>query len=316
MNQQNNGLKEHWKNKSQSIFRTIKAENPFVQIDRRIYDDTRLSLRAMGLLGALLSKPSDWVISVSYLTNHFKEGKAAINSTINELIQYGYMVRITHRNSKGWVEYFEYLVFEDPNLSVEFNKESEKPQNQSSEQVSENQKVDCQEEDRQEIEKSPLLISDLKLKNDLTNNPPSFSPKSTDKGGDKKINLSMLEPIALKLFQQSNDEILENLWSEIKEFKLSMEVVNECLEQIDASEIRLNPYAYFRGKYLVSTTAVAKRNQALEENRRYKEYLKEQYTSIPIDTTCKSPEEYISDIKKRLGIIKNIDSAKQHNNLR
>ena len=53
MNQHNNGLKEHWKN-NPIIFRTVKKENPFVQIDRRIYDDTRLSLKAMGLLGALL----------------------------------------------------------------------------------------------------------------------------------------------------------------------------------------------------------------------------------------------------------------------
>jgi hypothetical protein len=220
-------MEDHWKNKSQSIFRTVKRENPFVQIDRRIYDDTRLSLQAMGLLGALLSKPSDWIISVNYLVSHFKEGKAAINSTVNELIQYGYMVRITHRNRKGWVEYYEYLVFEDPNLSVEFKNGSIKPTNQSSELVSENQKTDCQEINEQKLEKPPLLISDLKLKKDLINNSPSFSPKDTNKGGEKKVYQSILEPIALKLFGESNTDILVNLQSKIKELKLDTEVVNE-----------------------------------------------------------------------------------------
>ena len=133
------------------------------------------------------------------MIKHFKEGKAAINSAINELIEFGYVLRITHRNSKGWVEYYEYLVFEGPNLSIEYNNEL-KPSNQSSELVSENQKTGDQGEVNQKVENPPLvsndlkIISDFELKKDIKD-PPSFSPKITNIEGENP-NLLILKPIA------------------------------------------------------------------------------------------------------------------------
>mgnify|MGYP003582357223 CR=1 FL=1 len=77
-----------------SIIRTVKnAENPFVMIDRRIFENDGLSLKAKGLLGYLLSRPDNWTICMADLVKRTKDGKDSVNSALDELIESGYVVK-------------------------------------------------------------------------------------------------------------------------------------------------------------------------------------------------------------------------------
>lgn len=96
-----------------SIIRTIKRDNPFVQIDKTVFEDNRLSWKAKGLIGYLLSKPDDWQTYVKDLEKRSKDGKDSVNSGLEELEQYGYLVREKKRN-KGRFDGWEYHIYETP----------------------------------------------------------------------------------------------------------------------------------------------------------------------------------------------------------
>ena len=71
------------------IVRVIKSKD-YTTICNRIFKDRRLSLKAKGLLAMLLSFSDSWKLSINGLDAILKEGKAAIRTTMNELIKNGY----------------------------------------------------------------------------------------------------------------------------------------------------------------------------------------------------------------------------------
>jgi hypothetical protein len=64
--------------------------NNFVQIDKAVFEDDRLSFKAKGILGYLLTKPDGWKVIVKDLCNHSTDGERAVYSGLNELRKYGY----------------------------------------------------------------------------------------------------------------------------------------------------------------------------------------------------------------------------------
>ena len=78
-----------------------KRENPFVQIDNSIFIDNRISFKAKGILGYLLSKPDNWTVRVKDLYNHTTEGYMSIRSGMEELILAGYMELRTKYSLSG-----------------------------------------------------------------------------------------------------------------------------------------------------------------------------------------------------------------------
>jgi hypothetical protein len=302
---------------SKTIFRTAKRENPYVQIDKTVLNDQRLSWKAKGLLAFLLSKPDHWEINIKNLIKQAKDGKEAVYSGIKELIKFGYIVRVESRN-KGRFAQIEYLIYENPQLAGASNSTYSTEEFRQIHQIptktplpenpdTVNRDTAKPETASPDTENPPLVNNDLLVSNDLTKAPPSDSPKKFQGGGGNKPDLSILDPVAVKLFGQTNQEILENLWSRIKEFKLDPEIVLECVNQIDAKAIKFNPYGYFKGVYAIATAIVTKRVQALEREKELEELLKEQDSFIHLDTGGKSTEEIIADIKKNLGITKNTD---------
>ncbi|MDH3382343.1 MAG: helix-turn-helix domain-containing protein [Flavobacteriaceae bacterium] len=75
--------------------------NPFVQIDNSVFNDNRLSYKAKGILGYLLSKPDNWTVRLEDLYNHTIEGYSSIRTGINELILTGYMELRTKYSRNG-----------------------------------------------------------------------------------------------------------------------------------------------------------------------------------------------------------------------
>jgi hypothetical protein len=84
-----------------SIIRTIhNRENPYVQINKHALQDPNLSWKAKGLWAFCLSRPDDWEFHVSEIISNSMEGEKAAYSTINELIEKGYALRIQGREIK------------------------------------------------------------------------------------------------------------------------------------------------------------------------------------------------------------------------
>ena len=99
---------------SQTVYRVAKnKDNPYVMINKSVFDDERLSWRAKGLMGYLLSKPDDWKIVESDLVKRSKEGRDAVRAAIRELIAAGYIVRKQTRED-GKFSSTEYHVYESP----------------------------------------------------------------------------------------------------------------------------------------------------------------------------------------------------------
>ena len=98
------------------IVRVIKSKD-YTTICNRIFKDRRLSLKAKGLLAMLLSLSDHWELSIKGLIVILKEGESAIRSTINELIENGYVERERVKNEKGVIIGINYTVFESPKLN-------------------------------------------------------------------------------------------------------------------------------------------------------------------------------------------------------
>ena len=64
----------------------------------------------------LLSFSDSWNLSIKGLIAILKEGETAIRSTMNELIEFGYVDRERVKNDKGVIVGINYTVFESPKL--------------------------------------------------------------------------------------------------------------------------------------------------------------------------------------------------------
>ena len=96
-----------------SIIRVAQRVNPFAQIDRRVFEDPRLSWKAKGLLGYLLSRPPGWKVRVPDLVKRSRDGREAVYSALSELIAAGYAERIQTR-ACGRFATFDYVIHEVP----------------------------------------------------------------------------------------------------------------------------------------------------------------------------------------------------------
>jgi hypothetical protein len=102
------------------IYRTVKnATNPYFCLDRTAINDERLSYKAIGILATIMGKPDNWQANETDLTSRHSDGKAAVRSGVQELLQYGYMARVQIRKDKkivGW----RIDTYESPSLNPHF----------------------------------------------------------------------------------------------------------------------------------------------------------------------------------------------------
>ena len=96
-----------------ATIRVIKDKNFTVMSNVHLHD-TRLSLKAVGLLSKLLSLKDDWEYSVEGLTRICKEGKDAITAALKELEACGYLTRRQTHDAGGKLSGMEYLIYETP----------------------------------------------------------------------------------------------------------------------------------------------------------------------------------------------------------
>ena len=97
------------------IIRVVKNKN-YTTICNSIYKDKRISLKAKGLISMILTFNEKWNLSINGLYAILKEGKSSIRTTMNELIQNGYIKRERIKDEKGIFVGVNYIVFESPQL--------------------------------------------------------------------------------------------------------------------------------------------------------------------------------------------------------
>lgn len=73
---------------------------PYAQIAHEIFLNPKLSFKAKGLLSWLLSKPDDWVFSISGILTQCSDGADSVRSGLRELIKEGYLF-IERRRENG-----------------------------------------------------------------------------------------------------------------------------------------------------------------------------------------------------------------------
>tara|TARA_Y100001937_G_scaffold86331_1_gene116789 strand:- start:167 stop:811 length:645 start_codon:yes stop_codon:yes gene_type:complete len=105
------------------VIRVIKSKD-YTTVCNRIYKNKNLSLKAKGLLSLILSLSTHWQLSVAGLSKICKEGKSSIASTINELIENGFIERKMIRDGNRIAGY-QYTVFENPHFVYPENQDTE-----------------------------------------------------------------------------------------------------------------------------------------------------------------------------------------------
>lgn len=100
---------------SKSIIRAAKnGANPFVMIQRAVFENPELSWKAKGLLGYLLSRPDNWSVRVADLVNRSTDGRDACYSALKELGDAGYITKHESESEGGRFAGFDYVVHEAP----------------------------------------------------------------------------------------------------------------------------------------------------------------------------------------------------------
>ena len=77
------------------------------------FQDKEISLKAKGLLGLMLSLPSNWNYSVNALVAIVKENKAAVQTALKELEEHKYLKRTRVQDETGRFDYI-YDIYEKP----------------------------------------------------------------------------------------------------------------------------------------------------------------------------------------------------------
>lgn len=77
------------------------------------FQDKEISLKAKGLLGLMLSLPSNWNYSVNGLVTIVKENKTAVQTALKELEEHKYLKRTRVQDETGRFDYV-YDVYEKP----------------------------------------------------------------------------------------------------------------------------------------------------------------------------------------------------------
>jgi len=98
----------------QQIIRQHRRENPFVQIDKGIINNDKISWKAKGLMLYLLGQKEGWMFFTSEIIKHSKDGRDSTEAGLAELEKNGYLVRTRTRNEKGMFESCEWNIYEIP----------------------------------------------------------------------------------------------------------------------------------------------------------------------------------------------------------
>lgn len=95
------------------IIRNKKQKN-YTIVFNDVLNNSKMSLKAKGLLVFMLSKPDVWDFSINGLKSQLKEGRDSLSNGLKELEDNKYLKRVKIRNEKGRFLTYEYELYEKP----------------------------------------------------------------------------------------------------------------------------------------------------------------------------------------------------------
>lgn len=99
-----------------TVIRTFhNQDNPYTLLNNQALFDPTLSNAARGLWAQCMARKSNWIFYMSEMRNHTKDGKDALSTQMNELIQAGYVARLQVKEKVGHKLQFksvDYVFFE------------------------------------------------------------------------------------------------------------------------------------------------------------------------------------------------------------
>lgn len=120
-----------------------RKKNGFTQISNCMFEDDRLSWKAKGLLGYLLSRPDNWKVNKADLQKRAKDGRDSMQNAIGELRNHGYLHIYPNRKENGkldgWIWEYDDIPFVRETQSNNTEKQQKKTTNMQDNNTSENQ---------------------------------------------------------------------------------------------------------------------------------------------------------------------------------
>ena len=96
------------------IIRVKRLPSSFVQMHKGFLEDPNLSYKAKGILAYLLTKPDGWIVRVTDLMKHGKDGREAIYNGLKELQAHGYYQKSQVRDERGRISHWDSIICEVP----------------------------------------------------------------------------------------------------------------------------------------------------------------------------------------------------------
>lgn len=97
-----------------SLIRRKKRETEFTILPNDMLQRRDMSMKSKGLLAYLLSLPPNWEIKKTELQNHFKDGREAVTSAFDELVEMQYISVTENPRVGGRLPSFTYEVDDTP----------------------------------------------------------------------------------------------------------------------------------------------------------------------------------------------------------
>lgn len=117
---------------NETYFEFNGFDDKYTVVPNYILNETNISAKAIGIYVKILKyqNSKEHKVYISSLINTVKDGKDSISSAIKELINLGYVQRMTKRNEKGQLAGYKYIVYAKPIQCVgntETEPKAEKP---------------------------------------------------------------------------------------------------------------------------------------------------------------------------------------------
>ena len=93
-----------------------KHERNFLRVDNTTVRDEKLTLEARGLLMYFLTMSNDWEFSVKSIAKQIGKSEKYVMRLTKELKDAGYLVQHKRKDTKGHFSYYEWHVYETPEL--------------------------------------------------------------------------------------------------------------------------------------------------------------------------------------------------------
>jgi len=109
-----------------SIIRSPRRDRNFTIISNAVCLDQRLSMRALGVLVRLLSRPDNWSTNSDTLAREFGCGRDQMRGVLSELSEAQYMTLNKVQDEKGhWASFW--VVYDEPTSSPNYEPKPEEP---------------------------------------------------------------------------------------------------------------------------------------------------------------------------------------------